>query len=163
DRTRVDGRLVRRAAAEVFGRRIVPFAWPWAVAGAGVAAIAVGTWGLLADGGRGGAEPPPAVPATTAAARPAPEPGPVQGAARTTFGGTPARAAAEVALPTRPAAADAAPRGMPLDELLGDPAFATDTDSAFARLFELWDARFDPAQGAPCDQAVREGLRCLFR
>jgi len=165
DRTRVDGRLVRRAAAEVFGRRIVPFAWPWAVAAAGIAAIAVGTWGLFADAGRGEAGPPP-VPATTAAARPAPEPGLVQGTARTTFGGRPARTAAEDAPPPRPAAADAASAAsdpVPLDELLADPAFATDTDSAFAALFELWDARFDRAQGAPCDQAARQGLRCLFR
>ena len=53
DRTRVDRSLVRRAAAEVFGRRFVPFTWPWAVAAAGIAAIALGTWGLLTERGAG--------------------------------------------------------------------------------------------------------------
>src|SRR5690606_23386958 len=55
DRTRVDAALVRRAAAEVFGRPALPFTWPlftwpWAAAAAAacVAAIAAGSldlWG----------------------------------------------------------------------------------------------------------------------
>ncbi|HEX6994833.1 MAG TPA: AAA family ATPase [Gammaproteobacteria bacterium] len=165
DRTRVDGTLVRRAASEVFGRRLVPFAWPWAVAAAGIAAIALGTWGLVTDAGTRATEPPPAVPATTAAARPAPDPATNAPSGRTTFGSTAARAAAPDARPDGDGAeppADA-PSIVPLAELLADPAFRTDTDSAFATIFDLWEARYDPARGAPCDQAAQQRLRCLFR
>ena len=165
DRIRVDGRLVRLAASEVFGRRIVPFAWPWAVATAGIAAIALGTWALLAEPRDSGAEPAPQLPATTAAARPAPPPASGPAPARTTFGSTGARASAAQAPDASgadPAAADT-PGNVRLDELLADPAFATDTDSAFTALFELWDARYDRSRGSPCEQADEQRLRCLFR
>lgn len=165
DRTRVDGTLVRLAASEVFGRRLVPFAWPWAIAAAGVAAIALGTWGLVTDARTRAADPPPAVPATTAAARPAPDPASNPPSARTTFGSTAARPAATDTRPeseAAPAATDG-PDVLPLAELLADPGFPTDTESAFAAIFDLWDARYDPARGSPCDQATRQGLRCLFR
>ncbi len=164
DRTRVDGALVRRAASEVFGRRLVPFAWPWAIAAAGVAAIGLGTWGLITDARVRLPDPVPTVP-TTAAARPAPEQTPGTPSSRTTLGTSTARLEAPVA----PVGSDAAvtpaeaPSTVPLAELLTDPAFPTDTDSAFAAIFDLWEARYDPARGVPCDQAAQQRLKCLFR
>src|SRR5690606_13142785 len=164
DRTRVDGALVRRAASEVFGRRLVPFAWPWAIAAAGVAAIGLGTWGLITDARVRLPDPVPTVP-TTAAARPAPEQTPGTPSSRTTLGTSTARLEAPVA----PVGSDAAvtpaeaPSTVPLAELLADAAFPTDTDSAFAAIFDLWEARYDPARGAPCDQAAQQRLKCLFR
>src|SRR5690606_37924599 len=148
DRAHVDGTLVRLAASEVFGRRHMPFAWPWAIAAAGFAAIALGTWGLVTDARTRADAPPPAVPATTAAARPAPDPASNPPSARTTFGSTAARL---VSADPRPEGGSAAPPAdapgvVPLAELLADPGFPTDTDSAFAAIFDLWDARYDPAR-----------------
>src|SRR5690606_11615133 len=129
DRIRVDGRLVRLAASEVFGRRIVPFASPWALASAGIAAMGLGIWGLFAEPPGGRPEPAPSAPATPAAAPPTPPPASGSPSARTTFGTTETRtAAADAPVASRGASAPAdTSDAVPLDELLADPAFATDT------------------------------------
>jgi len=170
DRTRVDGRLVRRAASEVYGRRLVPFAWPWTVAAAGATAIAFGTWGLLteAGGNRPDDAPAAAVSTSTAAARPAPEAGAAGPAARTTFGTSTRPAAApppavEASAAAEPAEAAAPAARRALAELLADPGFATDTDSAFTALFDLWDGAYERERGSPCEQAAEQRLKCVFR
>src|SRR5690606_21298202 len=50
-----------------------------------------------------------------------------------------------------------------LQALLADPAFPTDTDSAFAELFALWGVQYDASRGDPCLQAEEQRLRCLFQ
>jgi general secretion pathway protein A len=72
---------------------------------------------------------------------------------------TPAAAdsAAAADVPTTPAA-KAPPPG--LSELLTRHAADTNADSAFAKLFALWGAKY--AAGAdPCAQAARQGLECV--
>jgi general secretion pathway protein A len=50
-----------------------------------------------------------------------------------------------------------------LQSLLAEPDFTVDTDHAIGELLGLWGARYDPARGDPCTQAVEQGLRCLFQ
>jgi general secretion pathway protein A len=136
DRHRVSGALVRRAAAEVFGRAFAAFWLPWAAA-AGLAA-------LLA-----------AVTATLWALGPW-SPG--------AHGAGTVRASAVVA-PGAPAAAPgtvAAPPPAPtLAQLLAAHAAETDTDSAFGKLFTLWGAKYQADGTDPCTQASRLHLECL--
>jgi general secretion pathway protein A len=47
--------------------------------------------------------------------------------------------------------------------LLEAQAHSTSTESAFAQLFSLWGGHFDPAQGRPCDQALQQGLQCVYQ
>src|SRR5690606_33280109 len=37
------------------------------------------------------------------------------------------------------------------------------TQTAFAQLFALWGGNFDPANGRPCDQALEQGLECVYQ
>ena len=70
EQPRVTAALVRRAAAEVHGRRFAPRWLGWAIAGGATAAAVVLALSLhAAQGGRG---PAPAAPAAAAAARPPP-------------------------------------------------------------------------------------------
>ena len=148
DRTRVDRGLVRRAAAEVFGRRVVSFFWPWWVGAAGAAAVAFGSielWRDMRDASSAEAYAAPVAASPPAAAS-------VE---------TPAAAAAE--RPADPDAEGAAAARVELDDVLGRPGFPTDTHSAFAELFRAWGANYDPVRGAPCDQARAQRLACIFR
>jgi general secretion pathway protein A len=61
---------------------------------------------------------------------------------------------------TRPAGAPAA---VPLDLLLVRHGNDTTTEAALGKLFALWGAMYEPAQGRGCDQAGRQGLECLFQ
>ena len=164
DRTKVNGALVRRAAAEVFGHRIARRAWPWAIAAAGLAAVAIGAWELLAEPGGRADEPALAV-AQNLAARPMADaaPPPAARAAVNVADNGAALARIERAdeAVSGPARSVAPP--AKLDDLLGEPSFASDTDSAFAALFVLWNADYEPVRGTPCDQAAEQRLRCLFR
>jgi len=136
DRHRVSGALVRRAAAEVFGRAFAAFWLPWAAA-AGLAALlaavtatlwALGPWSPGAHGaGTARAN------AVVALAAPAPVPGAV------------------VAPPPAPT----------LAQLLAAHAAETDTDSAFGKLFTLWGAKYQTDGTDPCTQASRLHLECL--
>ena len=139
---RVGPALVRSAAGEVYGRSFSP-PWMKALAGASataaVAVLALGVWLLLRTN-----EPRPAEAAAAAVVTPAPPP--VETAS-----------APVVQLPApAPAAADMA-------DLLKQNAAETNTEGAFTQLFSLWGGRFDPAQGRPCDQALSQGLECVYQ
>jgi general secretion pathway protein A len=138
DRHRVTGRLVRRAAAEVFGRGFSAYWLPWAAAAAVAAVLAVVTASLWALGpwsldprpaAAGALQPGAAVIAATAA--------------------TPA------------AGASPAPPVPTLAQLLGAHTAETDTDSAFGKLFELWGVKYQADGTDPCTQAARQHLECL--
>jgi general secretion pathway protein A len=140
---RAGAALVRQAASEVYGRPI-PAPWlKWTTAAAVAAAlalVAVGVWTFT-----------------------------TQRASRTTDavhdGATTPDVAAADAIPaaattTRPADAPAA---VPLDLLLVRHGNDTTTEAALGKLFALWGAMYEPAQGRGCDQAGRQGLECLFQ
>jgi len=137
DRHRVTGRLVRRAAAEVFGRGFAAYWLPWATAAGVAAVLALVTASLWALG-------------------------PWNPGARATGGVTPGAAVASGAAATTPASAvAAAPPAPTLAQLLGAHAAETDTDSAFGKLFALWGARYQADGTDPCTQAARSHLECL--
>jgi general secretion pathway protein A len=133
DRHRVTGALVRNAAAEVFGRRFAPHWLPWAATGAIAVALALGTLALWRFEPWGAHARAPADPKPPAAAV----------------------AAATSAVAATPAAAP------PLRQLLAQHAADTDTDGAFARLFGLWSAQYQPSGTDPCTQATQQGLACV--
>jgi general secretion pathway protein A len=131
---RVSTALVRHAAAEVHGRRVTARWLPWALGTAlvaGVALIGISLYVALAARSR------PAVPL----------------AAQAPVAAAPA--------PAAPAAAVPAPAPPSVAEFLAAHAPDTGTDAAFARLFALWNASFDPRGGRPCEQASLQGLECL--
>ena len=138
DRHRVTGRTVRRAAAEVFGRGFAAYWLPWAAAAAVAAVLAAVTASLWALGPWSLGTHPPAA------------------------GVLKDGAAVIVAAAAAPAAAAAKAPAVPtLAQLLGAHAAETDTDSAFAKLFELWGAKYQAAGTDPCTQASRQHLECL--
>jgi len=55
------------------------------------------------------------------------------------------------------------PTPLSLASLLADSALPTDTDSAFATLFALWDESYDRSSGLACEQALQHGLLCWFQ
>ena len=134
---RVGPSLVRAAASEVYGR---PFSPPWMKLAAGLSAaaalvvMAFGLWLLLRN------QTPDPVPtaAATSVAQPAAQP------------------VAPVAAPEVPAAEDIA-------EVLRNHPDETNTEGAFAQMFLVWGAKFDPAAGRPCDQALQQGLECVYQ
>lgn len=141
DCPRVDGRLVRQAAAEIFDRRFVR---PWlrwvAAGGSGLAVAAVALSGLwqpveerlrqaVVTAAPGQASEPPA-------GEPTGEP---------------------IATPTP------SDRAVPLAELLHNPQMSFDTDTAVNELFALWGVSYEPGNGTACEQAARQQLRCLFQ
>jgi general secretion pathway protein A len=131
DRHRVTSTLVRQAASEVFGRRVIPYWWPWAATGATALALALAVVALW----------------TTRASGPA-------------FASAGAPEHHEAALSAMPAAAPETP-AEPLSTLLAQHGAETDTDSAFAKLFALWKIHYVPGGTDPCTQAVKQGLECL--
>jgi len=137
DRHRVTGRLVRRAAAEVFGRGFAAYWLPWAAAAGVAAALALVTATLWAFG-------------------------PWSAGARVAAAGKPATAlaVAAAAMPA-PGAVAAAPPAPTLAQLLGAHAAETDTDSAFGKLLALWGAKYQADGTDPCTQAARSHLECL--
>jgi general secretion pathway protein A len=143
DRHRVTAALVRHAAAEVFGRRFTPHWLPWALT-AGVAALLTGglvaLWNFEPWNHRAVAHSALSSPGDAAAAVPAEK--------------VPAPAAAATA-------AAAAPAPSHLTELLAQHKAETDTDSAFAKLFSLWGAKYQPSTTDPCTQAAQQGLECV--
>ena len=134
---RVGPPLVRAAAGEVYGRS---FSAPWmksalsAAAVAAVAVMAVGIWLLLRTH-------PQSAPVENVAAAPAPTP-------------------AIVAPAPQP---EAPPQSQDIADLLRDHPDQTTTESAFAQIFSLWGGKFDPTAGRPCDQALRQGLECVYQ
>lgn len=138
---RVSPALIRAAASEVYGRSFSP---PWmnvAAGGALAAALAImafGIW-LLLRTPHSEAQPQPVAAATATPAQP-----------------VEAAPAPQVAPPPEPQAQDMA-------DLLRDHASETNTEGAFAQIFTLWGGRFDPAAGRPCDQALQQGLECVYQ
>jgi general secretion pathway protein A len=131
DRHRVTGALLRHAASEVFGRRFTPQWLPWALAATVVAALAV-TATLLWEFVPWNAHRTAPPPAITPAPRPS--------------------TAADLKVK---------PADEHLAQLLTQHAAETDTDSAFARLFGLWGAKYQPSGTDPCSQASQQGLECV--
>ncbi len=131
DEHRASAALVRRAAAEVYGRPVIS---PWvrwtAIAGAsaGAALLAFTLWQSL----------------------------PLRGAADEAAPAAPPIAAADVV--EQPPAAIAS---RPLVTLLGEAAARTTTDEAFAGLLSLWGATYVPGAARPCDQVADQGLQCV--
>jgi len=141
DRHRVTTPLVRNAATEVFGRRFTPHWVPW-LATAAVAALVVSLLAALWSLEPWRSHPASATPAAATA--------PV-----VTAPGTAATAAPVAAVPGAP------PPSPRLVELLGAHAAETDTDNAFAKLFGLWGAKYQPNSTDPCTQAQQQGLECV--
>jgi general secretion pathway protein A len=136
DRHRVTGTLVRRAAAEVFGRGFGAYWLPWAAAAAVAALLAVIAASLWALG--------PWSPLTHAATAGARVPG-----------------AAAVAVASAAPAASATPPLPTLAQLLSAHTAQTDTDGAFGKLFELWGVKYETDGTDPCTQAMHVHLECL--
>jgi general secretion pathway protein A len=148
DRHNVDGKLIERAAAEVFGsHRPGGRWWPWAAVAVGLASFALATTNLW-QRQRAPADPPVAQAARAAEASLARAP-----AATGTVTTDPVLASSP------PAAASGSP--LTLAELLRDPDFRSDHDAAVGALLTLWGANYDPAAGDACHQAEQQGLRCL--
>ncbi|MEO6187167.1 MAG: AAA family ATPase [Steroidobacteraceae bacterium] len=135
DRHVISAALIRKAASEVFGRRVSPGWLPWALGAATVVLVAGATalaWSLH-----------DAAPAAVAAANVA----------------APGASAAAPAVP--PAPAPAPPAAPELATILRGAAAVTDLDGAYARLFSLWSARYVAGSEDACSQALRQGLECL--
>jgi general secretion pathway protein A len=161
DRRSVDGELVKRAAAEVFGARFARRRWwPIAAGVAGLVLFALATTNLWRA-----AEEPAVAAAAVGAVPPEPvlTPTVATGPAASSEASLAALPAA-TATPALGAATDPSPAAaVSLDGLLGDPEFAVSTDEAIGELLGLWGARYDAARGEPCRQAEQQGLRCLFQ
>jgi general secretion pathway protein A len=140
---RIGPQLVRAAATEVYGRSFSP---PWTkllIASASavtVAILALGIWLLVRN-------PAPVVQASTAA--PAAEP-----QKRTS---SPAQPVAQSPI------AEAKPAFTDIADLLHAHPEQTNTEAAFGQLFALWGGKFDAAGGRPCDQALQQGLECVYQ
>jgi len=157
DRHVVNAALVRRAASEVSGRRVLPLWLPWLASAVAVMLLATGTalvWQQQQQQQR-----PHAVmaskPGSAAAARPHPA----------TSSAAPGAAAAAASPPSPPSTA--ATGGVPastatsLPALLRASAAAATMDSAYTALFSLWGAHYVAGAGDACAQALQQGLDCL--
>jgi len=149
DRHLVGPDLVRRAAAEVYGRRVLPGWLPWAIGGISlvlVAAAVVLAW-PRSDAPVPAVASVPASPLAAPATAPAaPLPGAMPGSASAATGGV----AQTVVAP----AAD-------LPGALAAPQARTSPDDAWWRLLQLWQARYVSSGEDACTQALRQGLECL--
>jgi len=157
DSHRVTAPLVRSAATEVFGRRFTPHWLPWALTAALAALMGAGLVALWSLAPWTHAHTP-AVARSSAAEAPAAAPAlstPATSTAPSAPGAVMAMASAAA-----PAPAPAAPQAH-LAELLAQHAAETDTDSAFAKLFSLWGAKYQASTTDPCSQAQQQGLECL--
>ncbi len=137
DRHRVTPALVRSAATEVFGRRFTPHWLPWVLTGTAAAGLIAGLillWTFEPWKGHG------AVLAHESA---------------------PAAAPAAPAVATATAVPAAAPATVRLADLIAQHNAETDPDSAFAKLFALWGAKYQPSTTDPCAQAQQQGLECV--
>ena len=136
---RIGPGMIREAASEVYGR---PFNPPWMkllIGSAGTIAVlglALGVWQLVGTSPAESEEVP--APAPVIATEPAPQVVPV-------------------------AQAPLAPRPKDVAEVLLEKAGYTNTESAFSQLFSLWGGKFKAGAGRPCDQALQQGLECVYQ
>jgi general secretion pathway protein A len=73
-----------------------------------------------------------------------------------------AEAPAAMAAPVTPVAAPA-PTLMDAADALSQYPTDTGTDAAFVSLFALWGAQYGHGAGRACDQAIEQGLECVFQ
>jgi len=145
---RVTGQLIRRAAAEVYGRPVMAPWVRWLATGgaaAGIALLAFAVWRAVPLNPPAASSGPPA--AAVAAADPqqtAPEAGEA--------------AAVEPAKVPSPAAPSSP---TDLASLLALSAADTTTDAAFTELLALWGTGYEPGPMRPCDQVAERGLQCV--
>jgi general secretion pathway protein A len=149
ERSKIDGRLVRQAAAEVFGKRTARRWWPWAAAATGIAAFALTTATQYdardTDLRLAAADLPPRA---TELALPATDSAPTDSVARIAAG-------ADLDRLTQ------APLRR-LETLMAEGGFPTDGASATRELFRRWNATYDPNRGTICAQAESQRLQCLY-
>jgi len=129
----VNGALVRKAASEVYGRPVLAPWIRWLAIGGAVAGAALLGFALW---------------------RAFPE-----------FDGRKAQAtaAASEAPAAKKVPVAAAPPREPLSVALAKDASATTMDTAFASLFSLWGAEYQPDSVLACDQAEARGLACVWQ
>jgi general secretion pathway protein A len=132
DRHRITPAMVRKAAGEVFDRRMLPSWLPWAAA---VATIATLAGGVVAY--RALHVAPAAAPVVAAIAPPA------------------------TTAPAEPATPPPAPVIRTLADALHGARAQTDSDTAYAQLFATWGASYQPGGEDACTQALRQGLECV--
>jgi general secretion pathway protein A len=141
DRHEVSIAMVRKAASEVFDRRITPAWLPWTLGAATLLLVAGGALvarNYLQDRGPARITEKPAIAATTAPA------------------------VAPIAAAVKPAAAPVpTPPPPDIETLLHQSAAVTDLDGAYVRLFDLWSARYVAGSEDACSQALRQGFECL--
>jgi general secretion pathway protein A len=163
DSHRVTASLVRNAAAEVLGRRITPNWLPWAAAGSTAVVLLCATVALW------NTRPWSSRPQTTETSARTPNltRGPADGTATAaaSLAPLPGNGGAAIAVSNPPPAATVGTisRVQPLPELLAQNTSDTDTDTAFAKLFGLWNAKYVPGGTDPCTQAQQQGLDCLVQ
>ena len=154
EENRVTPALVRVAASEVHGRRVLPAWAAWTGAAAAVVGVAIlGTALWLAW----------RAPSATAG-----QAGTTVPAANVLNGdSTPSAGAATVATAINPnTLATDGTAGAPgaavqsVAAVLAAHAAETGTETAISHLFERWGLRYDSLQGAPCPQASAAGLEC---
>lgn len=176
DKRRVDAKLLRRAAREVLpevqGGRGGGSGWPWVAGVALVAGAAVLGWlvgdrpkDLLSLGGAASEEIRSAEADTTPDVIDAAIEGATDDAAARAVPRDAPKPDAELLPPPEAMDADTLPQASGLGDAL--LAAAADEGSgllAWSGLFRLWDAAlYLDGQLQPCDQAARQGLRCLVR
>ncbi len=178
DRHRVTTSMVRRSAEEVFGRRLLPWWLPWSAAAACAAVLVLGgltLWEFAPwSAGRHGGAPVAAAQSAESGGKAA---GAVSSAADGTRVGALGRDSRSGVGATQDLAADSSGRARSphavapaaleapatLAKLLTAHASETDPDSAFAKLFALWGARYVAGNVDPCTQALQQGLECFVR
>lgn len=65
--------------------------------------------------------------------------------------------------PSTAGAIDRPQSSVDLEGLLDAPVLSSDTDAAYAALFQLWGASYQAEAAYPCEQAQAAGLRCLLQ
>lgn len=149
EQTSINGRLIKQAAAEVFGKsRSRPW-WPWAAAAAAVLIFAVSTTRIWES-----PETELRLAVADVAARTSNDPDAVLS--------DPESSAEPIEIPGPAERAIAPTATASLSELLGSPDFPSDSISAMRTLFKLWNATYNPSLGPACDQARKQAMRCLF-
>ena len=147
DTRSIDRRLVRRAAAEVYGRPRGA-GWQAHVAAtttvAALVALAFASWHYATLDAPGVVLEPVIEQASVELVEPPPE------------------AVEVVDVADIPEARSREPAPPSLARLLAEPAVPKDTDTAFATLFALWGAEFVPGDAPACEQAELQRLRCWY-